>query len=68
MWVFTDSESGESGENAVFDDETEARNFVKEYGNYYYDLCNDFPSEADKDYTLRAVPLNPNFKDWLKGV
>lgn len=64
MWVFTDLASGDS---AVFYDEEKARNFVKEYGNHYYDLYNDFPAEADEDYTLRTVPLNPNFKDWLEG-
>lgn len=62
MWIFTDLASGDS---AVFDDEANARAFVKEYGNYCYDLCDEFPTEAEQDYTLRAVPLNPNFKEWL---
>ena len=60
VWIFTDLTSGDS---AVFDDEDKARNFVKEYGNNCYDLYNEFPAE-EEDYTLRAVPLNPNFEKW----
>lgn len=63
MWIFTDLARGKS---IVFDDEVKVRNFIKEYGNYCYDLCDEFPTE-EEDYTLMAVPLNPNFKEWLKG-
>lgn len=62
-WIFTDLISGDS---AVFDDESKARNFVKEYGNYCYDLYDEFPEEGE-DYTLRVAPLNPNFEDWRVG-
>lgn len=60
VWIFTDLASGNS---VAFDDEDNARSFVKAYGSKCYDLYDEFPVE-EEDYTLRAVPLNPNFEDW----
>lgn len=63
IWIFTDLVCGSS---VAFDDEIKARIFVKEYGNWCYDLYDEFPEEGG-DYTLRAVPLNLNFKEWNEG-
>ena len=49
--VFTEMSTGKKH---IFSDEEKLRNFVKKYGNEYYDHFTVFPIE-DEDYTIKFL-------------